>query len=515
MTIHDSLFRFEALISPKRMFKKILIANRGEIAVRIARGCREMGISPVAVYSEADREALHVRVADEAVFVGPPPSTESYLRIDRIVDAARRVNAEAIHPGYGFLSENPAFAAAVEDAGLVLIGPPASAMRLMGSKTSARVAAQRVGAPVVPGTTSPLQSLDEARKIAQQIGYPIMLKAAAGGGGKGLRQVLSPDDLESALSLARSEAESSFRDSSVYIEKYIEHPRHIEIQLLGDRYGNIVYLGERECSLQRRHQKVIEECPSPVMDSELRRQMGETAVSIAKAAGYYNAGTIEFLVDKHRNFYFLEMNTRLQVEHPVTELVTGLDLVHQQIRVASGEQLGFTQHDVRMTGHAIECRVYAENPEQNFLPSPGKITGLSIPGGPGIRNDIGIYAGWDVQVYYDPMLAKLAVWGQTRDVAVERLARAAAEYVVSGVRTNLGFFRAVLANEDFRAGRFDTGFVDRFLKTDWQTRGEHADIRLRDVALIAAALSAKKRAASSKPIAQESTSKWKASFRRG
>ncbi|MGH9764765.1 MAG: acetyl-CoA carboxylase biotin carboxylase subunit [Blastocatellia bacterium] len=497
------------------MFKKILIANRGEIAVRIARGCREMGISSVAVYSEADREALHVRVADEAVFVGPPPSIESYLRIDKIIDAAKRVGADAVHPGYGFLSENAAFAEAVEEAGLVLIGPPASAMKLMGSKTSARVAAQKAGAPVVPGTTSALESFDEARKTAGQIGYPIMLKAASGGGGKGLRLVSSQNELESALSLARSEAESSFKDSSVYVEKYIERPRHIEIQLLGDRYGNLVYLGERECSLQRRHQKVIEECPSPVMDPELRRQMGETAVSIAKAAGYYNAGTIEFLVDQSRNFYFLEMNTRLQVEHPVTELVTGLDLVHQQIKVAAGERLGFTQDDVSMSGHAIECRVYAENPDQNFLPSPGRITGLAEPGGPGVRNDSGIYPGWEVQVHYDPMLAKLAVWGQTREVAVERLARALAEYSVEGVHTNLGFFSAVVASESFRKGSFDTGFVDRFLENEWSNK-PMGDARIRDIAAIAAALAERSAAVSSRPVAPSpSSNKWKRYFRQG
>ncbi|HEY6331975.1 MAG TPA: acetyl-CoA carboxylase biotin carboxylase subunit, partial [Blastocatellia bacterium] len=394
------------------MFTKILIANRGEIAVRIARGCREMGISPVAVYSEADRASLHVRVADEAICLGPAPSGESYLSIDKVIDAARQTGAQAIHPGYGFLSENANFAQAVEESGLVLIGPPSNAMRLMGTKTSARVVARKAGAPVVPGTTSALGNVEEAVQTALDIGYPVMLKAAAGGGGKGLRLVRSADELPGAFSLARSEAESSFKDSSVYIEKYIEHPRHIEIQLMGDRQGNLVYLGERECSLQRRHQKVIEEAPSPVMDPELRQRMGEAAVNIAREAGYYNAGTIEFLVDRDRNFYFLEMNTRLQVEHPVTESVIGRDLVHEQIRVAAGSRLSINQSDVSIRGHSVECRIYAEDPDNNFMPSPGKITGLAVPSGPGIRNDSGIYPGWEVPVYYDSLLAKLIVWSE-------------------------------------------------------------------------------------------------------
>ena len=355
------------------MFKKLLIANRGEIAVRIARACREMGISPVAVFSDADRTSQHVRAADQAVHIGPSPSNESYLVIDKIIDASRQIGAEAIHPGYGFLSENADFAQAVEDAGLILIGPPASAMRLMGSKTSARTAAQAAGVPVVPGTTNSLTSVEDAETVAQNVGYPIMLKAASGGGGKGLRLVRSPEDLASAFSLARSEASASFDDASVYIEKYIERPRHIEIQLIGDRFGNIVYLGERECSLQRRHQKVIEECPSPIVDDDLRRRMGRAAIKVAQAAGYVNAGTIEFLVDSQRNFYFLEMNTRLQVEHPVTELVTGRDLVQEQIRVAAGEPLSFSQSDIVMRGAAIECRIYAEDSENGFLPSPGLI----------------------------------------------------------------------------------------------------------------------------------------------
>src|SRR5258706_9781644 len=361
------------------MFKKLLIANRGEIAVRIARACREMGISPVAVYSDIDQAALHVRVADQAVRIGPAPSHESYLLIEGVIDAAIQTGAEAIHPGYGFLSENADFAEAVERAGLVLVGPSASAMRMMGSKTSARRAAQAAGAPVVPGTTSPAASTEEAQAQAEPIGYPVMLKAASGGGGKGMRLVRSRQELPGALSLARNEAQSSFGDPSVYIEKYIERPRHIEIQLIGDCDGKMIYLGERECSLQRRHQKVLEECPSPLVDEDLRSQMGESAVSIARSAGYYNAGTMEFLVDREKNFYFLEMNTRLQVEHPVTEMVVGRDLVHLQIRVAAGEPLSFTQDEVSMRGAAIECRIYAEDTSNGFLPSPGRISKLATP----------------------------------------------------------------------------------------------------------------------------------------
>jgi acetyl-CoA carboxylase biotin carboxylase subunit len=502
------------------MFKKLLIANRGEIAVRIARACREMGISPVAVYSDVDRLSLHVRMADEAIHIGPSPSSESYLSIEKIIAAARRSGAEAIHPGYGFLSENADFAEAVEQAGLVLIGPSASAMRLMGSKTSARRAAQEAGAPVVPGTTSPLDSAEEAARVADEIGYPVMLKAAAGGGGKGMRLVRSRDEVRSALSLAQSEAASSFKDPSVYIEKYIERPRHIEIQLIADSHGQMVYLGERECSLQRRHQKVLEESPSPVVEADLRRRMGEAAVSIARRAGYVNAGTIEFLVDAEKNFYFLEMNTRLQVEHPVTEMVTGRDIVREQIRVAAGERLSFTQDDVVMRGASIECRIYAEDPQNNFLPSPGRITRLRAPSGPGVREDSGIYEGWEVPVYYDPLLAKFCVWAETREAAIDRLSRALDEYVIGGIRTSLTFFRAVVRDEEFKRGDFDTGFIDRFLgrisyiespppNSTYETSDE-AGARLDDLAAIVAILHAKSsapRLESAAPGAAES--RWK------
>jgi acetyl-CoA carboxylase, biotin carboxylase subunit len=490
------------------MFKKLLIANRGEIAVRIARACRELGIKPVAVYSDADRASLHVRVADEAIHIGPPPSSESYLNIEKIIEAASRSGAEAIHPGYGFLSENAEFAEAVERAGIVLVGPPASAMKIMGSKTSARRAAEEAGAPIVPGTTSPLASVEEAAATAENIGYSVMLKAAAGGGGKGMRIVRSAEELASAFQLAQSEAVSSFKDASLYMEKYIEQPRHIEIQLIGDHHGNMVYLGERECSLQRRHQKVLEECPSPVVDADLRRRMGETAVAIARSAGYVNAGTIEFLVDADKKFYFLEMNTRLQVEHPVTEMVVGRDLVHEQIRVAAGGPLSFSQDDVVMRGAAIECRIYAEDPENNFLPSPGRITRMVIPAGPGVRYDSGSYEGWEVPIYYDPLLAKLCVWAETREAAIARLARVLGEYTVEGIRTSLPFFRAVVENEEFRRGQFDTGFIDRFLSAANAT-GE-SDVTLRDIAAIAAVLHSKASASKSSAASPQTTeSRWK------
>ena len=501
------------------MFKKILIANRGEIAVRVARACREMGISPVAVYSEADAAALHVRLADEAYLLGPAPSAESYLRVDRVVEAARKSGAEAIHPGYGFLAENASFARAVNDAGLVFIGPSPEAMEMMGSKTSARRAAQAAGAPVVPGTTSALESFDEARETAARVGYPVMLKAAAGGGGKGMRLVPAEDELASAFETARSEAASAFGDSSVYIEKAVERPRHVEIQVFADAHGNCVHLGERECSIQRRHQKVIEECPSPINDPGLREAMGAAAVGVARAARYVGAGTVEFLVsDVTRDFYFLEMNTRLQVEHPVTELVTGLDLVREQIRVAAGLPLSFTQEEVRLTGHAVECRVYAEDPEQNFMPSPGRITRLRVPSGPGVRDDGGVYEGAEVSIYYDPMISKLAVWGRTRREAIERMRRALDEYAVGGIKTTLAFFREVMRDEEFVAGRLDTGFIPRFNERRAAAAGgppAEDEVARRDVAAIAAALAyAEPARAGSRPQAAPAPpSPWKTAGR--
>src|SRR5579863_726415 len=417
------------------MFKRILIANRGEIAVRIIRACREMGIESVAVFSDVDRKALHVRKADYAYHIGPATASESYLNVEKILDVARRSEAEAIHPGYGFLSENANFARACRDAGVKFIGPSPESMEMMGSKTRARQNMKRAGVPFVPGSEHGLD-LPAAERLAEQIGYPVMLKAAAGGGGKGMRMVASPADLHSAYENARSEAQRAFGDNEVYIEKFIINPRHVEMQIFGDEHGNVVYLGERECSVQRRHQKVLEESPSPIVDEDMRRRMGEIAVRVGKTAHYFNAGTVEFLVDQERNFYFLEMNTRLQVEHPVTELVTGLDLVHLQMRVAAGEPLPFSQDDVKISGHAVECRLYAEDPDNNFFPSPGVILSRRAPSGPGIRLDDGVYAGFRVSTEYDPMLGKLIAWGRDRDESIARLDRALTEHSVAGIKTN-------------------------------------------------------------------------------
>jgi acetyl-CoA carboxylase, biotin carboxylase subunit len=455
------------------MFKRILIANRGEIAVRIIRACREMGIESVAVFSDVDRKALHVRKADYAYHVGPATASESYLNIDKILDVAHRSGAEAIHPGYGFLSENARFARACADAGFKFIGPTPESMEMMGSKTRARQNMKRAGVPFVPGSERGLD-IDAAERMAEEIGYPVMLKAAAGGGGKGMRMVASPADLRSAYENARSEAQRSFGDNEVYLEKFIVNPRHVEMQIFGDEHGNSVYLGERECSVQRRHQKVLEESPSPIVDEDMRGRMGEIAVRVAKAANYHNAGTVEFLVDEQRNFYFLEMNTRLQVEHPVTEFVTGLDLVHLQLRVAAGEKLPFRQEDIKVRGHAIECRVYAEDPDNNFFPSPGQITRLISPSGPGIRRDSGMYEGWTVPIEYDPLLAKLIGYGETRDDAIGRLLRALHEYFVGGIKTNISLFRRILRDPDFRAGKLDTGFLDRLLAEPYhESEGQH------------------------------------------
>ncbi len=494
------------------MFKKILIANRGEIAVRIMRACRDLSINTVAVYSEADREALHVRHADEAYLIGPAPSVESYLRIERIIDAAQKSGAEAIHPGYGFLAENADFARAVTAAGLVFIGPTAEAMELMGSKTSARRVATEAGVPVVPGTTEPLESFTDAKKIAAEFGYPMMLKASAGGGGKGMRLVPSESEMESAFETAQSEAAAAFGNPEVYLEKAINRPRHIEIQIFADTHGNFAHLGERECSIQRRHQKVIEECPSPINDASLRERMGQAAINAARAVDYVGAGTVEFLLDDAtRDFYFLEMNTRLQVEHPVTELVTGIDLVREQIMVASGAELSFTQEDVRWMGHAIECRVYAEDPDNNFLPSPGRITHLRVPAGPGIRDDGGVSAHAEVSIYYDPMISKLAAWGRTRAEAIDRLRRALDEYAVGGIKTTLPFFREIVRDAEFIAGHLDTGFISRFNERRALAQADETQETIYlDMALIAAALDyaeKQKQPAAQEPLVRQS--KWR------
>lgn len=488
------------------MFKKILIANRGEIACRVIRACREMHIGTVAVYSDADKSALHVRMADEAYHVGPPPSAESYLRWEKILEAAKRSGAEAIHPGYGFLSENAEFVRNVKAAGLVFIGPSPEAMEAMGGKMSARRIAIAAGVPVVPGTTEPLQSYEEARETAASFGYPIMLKASAGGGGKGMRLVNDESELKSALEASQSEALSSFGDDAVYIEKAIVRPRHIEIQVFSDTHGNHIHLGERECSIQRRHQKVIEESPSPINSAELREKMGECAVMVAKAVDYVGAGTVEFLVsDLDRSFYFLEMNTRLQVEHPVTELVTGIDLVREQILVAVGEPLSFTQSDVKMNGHAIECRVYAEDPENNFLPSPGRITRLRVPTGPGVRDDGGVYEGSEVSIYYDPMISKFATYGKDREEAIGRMRRALAEYEIGGIKTTLPFFREVMEDEDFVSGNIDTGFIAK-----WQERHKTAEISIdtSDLAIIAAVLASTPNPSAKVSQSSEPAGKW-------
>ncbi len=442
------------------MFRKILIANRGEIAVRIARACRELGITSAAVFSDADRAALHVRLADEAYPVGPAPSRESYLRIDKLMDVARRAGCDALHPGYGFLAENPELARACAANQIAFIGPSPEAMERLGSKTAARQLAARAGVPMVPGTKEPIANPKDAGEVAKGLGYPVLLKAVAGGGGKGMRLVAAESEMPAAWRDAASEAQNAFGDARLYLEKYVDRPRHIEIQIFGDTHGSIVYLGERECSVQRRHQKVIEESPSPIMTSELRRAMGEAAVRLAKEAAYSNAGTVEFLVDSERNFYFLEVNTRLQVEHPVTEMVTGLDLVKLQIRVAAGEPLPFLQEDVRLSGHAVECRLYAEDPANQFFPSPGTILSRRVPSGPGIRLDDGVYEGFRVSTEYDPMLGKLIAWGQYRAEAIARLVRALEEHSVTGIKTNTGLLLRILRDPEFLSGDIFTRWLD-------------------------------------------------------
>ncbi|WP_126247491.1 acetyl-CoA carboxylase biotin carboxylase subunit [Chitinophaga rhizosphaerae] len=442
--------------------KKIVVANRGEIALRVMRSAREMGIATVAVYSEADRTMPFVQYADEAVCIGPAPSSQSYLLGDRIIEVAKSTGADAIHPGYGFLSENAKFAQAVADAGLIFIGPSASSIETMGSKLAAKQAAQKFGVPMVPGTETPLTSIDEAREVVKKTGFPILIKASAGGGGKGMRVVEKESELEEQIRLAKSEALSAFGDDAVFIEKYVGSPRHIEIQVLGDQHGNLVYLFERECSIQRRHQKLIEEAPSSCLTPDVRQAMGQCAVDVARACNYYGAGTVEFLVDEKLNFYFLEMNTRLQVEHPVTEMITGLDLVKEQIRVARGEKLPFGQNDLTINGHAIELRLCAEDPANNFLPDTGRLETYIRPQGPGVRVDDGYEAGMDIPIFYDPMISKLIAWGADREEARLRLIRAIDEYRVTGIKTTLPFGKWALQQEPFIDGNFDTNFIGRY-----------------------------------------------------
>jgi acetyl-CoA carboxylase biotin carboxylase subunit len=446
--------------------KKILVANRGEIALRVMRSAREMGIQTVAVYSAADRNALHVRYADEAVYIGEAPSSQSYLVIEHIIEACRKTGAEAIHPGYGFLSENPAFARAVREAGLILIGPSPEAMEIMGNKLSAKAAALKYQIPMVPGTEEAITNVPEAKRRALEVGFPILIKAAAGGGGKGMRIVEQPDDFEEQMQLAVSEATSAFGDGSVFIERYVSSPRHIEIQVLGDTHGNIVHLFERECSVQRRHQKVVEEAPSSILTPEIRELMGRDAVNVARSVNYTGAGTVEFILDEQLNYYFLEMNTRLQVEHPVTELITGIDLVKEQIKIARGEAISFRQEDLAIQGHAIELRVYAEDPTNNFLPDIGTLQTYITPKGPGVRVDDGFEQGMEIPIYYDPMIAKLVTYGQNREEAIERMTRAIDEYQITGIQTTLGFGKFVMQHPAFTSGQFDTHFVKKYFTPD-------------------------------------------------
>lgn len=442
--------------------KKILVANRGEIAMRIMRSAKEMGIKTVAIFSEADRNALHVKYADEAVCVGPPPSSKSYLRGDKIIEICKELNVDGVHPGYGFLSENSGFANALEEAGVTLIGPSAHAMEVMGDKLAAKAAVKSYNIPLVPGTDGAVEDLEEAISTAKEIGFPVMIKASAGGGGKGMRIVHKEEDLEEEMNLAISEATSSFGNGAVFVERYVTSPRHIEIQLLADKHGNIVHLFERECSVQRRHQKVVEEAPSSVVSEEMRHKMGECAKDVARACGYVGAGTVEFLVDDKLDFYFLEMNTRLQVEHPVSELISGVDIVKEQIRIARGEKLSFKQEDLKIHGHAIESRVYAEDPQNNFLPDIGKLERYVRPQGAGVRVDDGFEEGMDIPIYYDPMIAKLVTHAENRDEARAKMVRAIDEYQITGVKTTLPFCKYVMQHEAFISGKFDTGFVQQY-----------------------------------------------------
>lgn len=471
------------------MIKKILIANRGEIAIRIIRACKEMGITTVAVYSEADRTALHVRYADEAYLIGPSPSNESYLVIDNIIDAAKKSNADAIHPGYGFLSENAVFSDRVKKEGIIFIGPSAYSIKTMGDKINARQCMTEAGVPIVPGTKENIPDMKLLKKTVNEIGLPVMIKASAGGGGKGMRLVQKEDELTDALRAAKSEALAAFGDDSVYIEKYIQSPHHIEFQILADRHGNVIHLCERECSVQRRHQKVVEETPSPLVTPELRDEMGKYAIAVAKAAKYEGAGTIEFLVDDDLNYYFLEMNTRLQVEHPVTELVLGIDLVKEQIKIAEGNKISWSQSEIIQNGHAIECRVYAEDADNNFMPSPGLVQKNIEPMGFGVRCDGYVYEGFEIPIYYDPLISKLVTWGKTRKEAIERMKRALRDYCIMGIKTSLNFLLRIMETPDFYLGKFNTDFIEKnkdFLFTHPLEKNEAK--RIEDLAMITAFL---------------------------
>ncbi|HLK10966.1 MAG TPA: acetyl-CoA carboxylase biotin carboxylase subunit [Candidatus Binatia bacterium] len=500
--------------SERPPFRRVLVANRGEIAVRVIRALRELGVESVAVYSDPDRTALHVRLADRAYPVGPAAATESYLRIDKLIEVAKAAGVEAVHPGYGFLSERAAFARACTEAGLVFIGPSAEAIEAMGDKVAARKRMIAAGVPVVPGSEEPIGSDAEVERIAGGVGFPVMLKAAGGGGGKGMRLVQRADELKSALRAARSEAKNAFGDDRVYVEKAIVRPRHVEVQVLGDTHGRVVHLYERECSIQRRHQKVIEESPSLAIDAATREEMGRVAVQAARAVDYVGAGTIEFLVDQDRRFYFLEMNTRIQVEHPITEAVTGVDLVKAQVEIAAGRPLRFAQADVVQRGWAIECRIYAEDPDNNFLPAPGRIEVLRVPGGIGIRDDSGVYEGFEVTTFYDPILSKLVAWGSSRDEAIARMLRALHEYVVVGPVTNVAFHRWALRHEAFRRGDIDTGFIAREFRPGPPAAGLAADLPA-IAAAVAAASRAPARSAPGAPAADGAApSRWRVAARR-
>ena len=502
------------------MFKKILIANRGEIAVRILRACRELGIHSAAVFSDVDRRSLHVRLADEAYPIGPAASRESYLRIDKLMEVARRAGCDAVHPGYGFLAENAALPRACTEAGLTFIGPPAEAMEALGSKTAGRQLARRCDVPMVPGTNDAIEKTSDAQALAHDMGYPVLLKAVAGGGGKGMRLVHGDVEFESAFRDAASEAMNAFGDARLYLEKYLERPRHIEIQILADAHGRVVSLGERECSIQRRHQKVIEEAPSPIVTPDLRKKMGDAAVRLARAGGYVNAGTVEFLVDQNLNFYFLEVNTRLQVEHPVTEQVTGLDLVKLQIAIAAGHRLPFAWESITPRGHAMEVRLYAEDPANNFFPSPGKILSCHVPSGPGIRLDDGVYEGWTVPNDYDPLLSKLIAWGNSREETIARLRRALEEYAITGIQTNAGLFLRILSESDFLRGEIHTKWLDELLRRPGSVSATPSNEEVQinaaadAVAIAAAVWQANQSARSSSSTPAEQPSHWKREGRR-